>query len=104
MYKKGIEEESGEFLKSTDDIPGNLKDILPAHAQHIYMKAHNNAIRQYQDPKSRRYGGSLEEVAHRVAWSAVKSQYEKDEETGKWVAKSGNKDEEEPDYEEDPYV
>lgn len=29
------------------------------------------------------------EVAHKVAWAAVKQEYEKDEETGKWKRKLG---------------
>ena len=33
-------------------------DSLPEHAQHIYKKAHDNAIEQYQDPKKRRGGKS----------------------------------------------
>jgi cation transport regulator len=95
--------ETKEILKSTDDIPGNLKEILPPHAQHIYMKSHNRAIKQYENPKSRKYGGSLEEVAHRVAWSAVKSKYKKNEKTGFWEPLPGvNQDNYEEEYEEDP--
>ena len=45
-------------------------DSLPEHAQHIYKKAHANAIKQYQDPEKRRGGKrqSAEEVAHKTAW------------------------------------
>lgn len=49
-------------------------DALPSHAQHIYTKAHNSALKQYKTP-SKRHGGkrkSREQVAHKVAWSAVK--------------------------------
>jgi cation transport regulator len=101
-FKMTTKIEKAETLKSTDDIPDNLKEILPAHAQHIYMKSHNRAVQEYKDPKSRKYGGSLEEVAHRVAWSAVKSMYEKDEKSGKWKIKSGKTEKDEPEYEEDP--
>jgi cation transport regulator len=54
-------------------------DSLPEHAQHIYKKAHDNAIEQYQDPKKRRGGKneSVEEVAHKVSWAAVKREYKK---------------------------
>ena len=63
-------------------------DTLPSHAQEIYLKAHKNAIRQYRSPYKRRGGKqqSKEQVAHKVAWSAVKKEYkEKDD---KWVRKN----------------
>ena len=49
-------------------------DTLPTHAQHIYVKAHKNALKQYKSPSKRRGGKrqSREQVAHKVAWSAVK--------------------------------
>jgi cation transport regulator len=54
-------------------------DSLPEHAQHIYKKAHTNAIDQYQNPEKRRGGKrqSAEEVAHKTAWAAVKREYKK---------------------------
>jgi cation transport regulator len=56
-------------------------DSLPVHAQHIYTNAHANAVEQYQDPEKRRGGKkqSAEEVAHKVAWAAVKKAYMKEE-------------------------
>ena len=62
-------------------------DSLPVHAQHIYTKAHASAVEQYQDPEKRRGGKkqSAEEVAHKVAWAAVKKEYTK--EGNKWVRK-----------------
>ena len=61
---------------------------LPEHAQHIYKQAHANALRQYDNPAKRRGGRSQnkERVAHKVAWSAVKRQYEKN--GADWVKKS----------------
>ncbi len=93
-----------DMYKSNEDLPDNLKDLLPPHAQHIYMKSHNRAMWQYADPKNRKYGGTQEEAAHRVAWNAVKSKYEKDENTGKWRPKEGVEEPYEPEYEEDPDV
>lgn len=54
-------------------------DSLPEHAQHIYKKAHSNAVEQYQNPEKRRGGKkqSAEEVAHKAAWAAVKKEYKK---------------------------
>jgi cation transport regulator len=62
-------------------------DLLPEHAQHIYKKAHDNAIEQYQDPDKRRGGKieSAEEVAHKVSWAAVKRDYKK--KGDQWVKK-----------------
>lgn len=62
-------------------------DSLPEHAQHIFTKAHANAVKQYQDPEKRRGGKtqSAEEVAHKATWSAVKQKYKK--EGNKWVTK-----------------
>src|SRR5215204_167935 len=62
-------------------------NTLPTHAQKIYTKAHKNALKQYASP-SRRRGGkrqSKEQVAHKVAWSAVKKEYKK--KGDKWVPK-----------------
>ena len=52
-------------------------DSLPEHAQHIFKKAHTNAVREYQNPAKRRGGKnqSAEEVAHKAAWAAVKQKY-----------------------------
>lgn len=62
-------------------------DTLPSHAQKIYTKAHKNALKQYASPSKRRggKGQSKEQVAHRVAWSAVKKEYKK--KGDKWVPK-----------------
>src|SRR5829696_8323454 len=54
-------------------------DTLPSHAQKIYTKAHKNALKQYSSPSKRRGGKrqSKEQVANKVAWSAVKKEYKK---------------------------
>jgi cation transport regulator len=70
--------------KSLKDLPEPVKEHLPKHAQEIYKEAFNSAWEQYANPEDRRDKASREEVAHRVAWSAVKQEYFKNEE-GKWV-------------------
>ncbi len=61
------------------DLPSSVRSHLPAHAQEIYLAAFNNAWKEYASRADR------EAVAHRVAWAAVKKQYEK---IGKeWVRK-----------------
>lgn len=48
-------------------------DELPKHAQEIYKEAHKSAPERYHDPDKRRNSNqSTEEVAHKVAWDAVK--------------------------------
>jgi cation transport regulator len=62
-------------------------DSLPEHAQHIFIKTHASALKQYQDPDKRRGGKSesAEEVAHKAAWAAVKKKYKKKDD--EWVRK-----------------
>lgn len=74
--------------KTNNELPDSVKNNLPEHAQDIYREAFNNAWEQYDLPKERRGGADREETAHRVAWSAVKKVYEKDERTGKWEEKN----------------
>lgn len=59
------------------DLPDNVQNVLPKHAQDIYKEAFNSAWDEYKDPRDRRGDASREEVAHRVAWNAVKKKYEK---------------------------
>jgi len=70
--------------KTNKDLPESVRDHLPVHAQDIYREAFNNAFHEYKDPKKRRDDASQEEVAHRVAWAAVKQKYRK-EENGDWI-------------------
>ena len=62
-------------------------DSLPEHAQHIFKKAHDNALKEYRDPEKRRGGKSqsAEEVAHKAAWAAVKHKYKK--KGDEWISK-----------------
>ncbi len=68
-----------------EDLPDQVKANLPKHAREIYMEAYNNAWEQYKESKDRKGDASREEVAHKVAWAAVKKVYEKKD--GKWVKK-----------------
>lgn len=70
---------------SNSELPDNVKDNLPKQAQDIYREAYNNAWKEYDEPEDRRGDASREETAHRVAWSAVKSKYEK--KNGEWKKK-----------------
>ncbi|MFQ4146764.1 ChaB family protein [Chlorogloeopsis sp. ULAP02] len=56
--------------QNIDELPDSVKEHLPKQAQEIFLAAFNNS----------------EESAFRVAWSAVKRDYEKGED-GKWHQK-----------------
>lgn len=58
------------------DLPDSVKDNLPHHAQEIFKEAFNSASEEYDK----------EETAFKVAWSAVKKKYEKNDDD-KWVEK-----------------
>ena len=62
---------------SNAELPKSVKDHLPKHAQEIYREAYNSAWDQYEDPEERRGDASREETSHKVAWAAVKQDYEK---------------------------
>jgi cation transport regulator len=82
--KKGKDNGNEEELSEATE---KRIEQLPEHAQHIFKKAHASSVKEYQDPDKRRGGkkDSAEEVAHKVAWAAVKKEYEKEGE--KWVKK-----------------
>lgn len=72
--------------QTRDDLPESVRHVLPEHAQDIFKEAFNNAIKEYQDPKKRRDKSSPEQIAFRVAWSAVEKVYSKNE-NGQWERK-----------------
>ncbi len=67
-------------------LPASVRDHVPKHAQEIYKEAFNSAWVEYKDPDDRRGDASREETAHKVAWAAVKHQYEKGDD-GDWHPK-----------------
>jgi cation transport regulator len=68
------------------DLPESVREHLPDHAQDIYKEAFNSAWDQYQDSEDRRGDAGRGETAHKVAWAAVKDQYQKGED-GDWHRK-----------------
>lgn len=73
--------------RTTEDLPSSVRDHLPPHAQQIFLNAFNSAWDEYANPQNRRGDESREEAAFRVAWAAVKHEYEKNEHTGQWEPK-----------------
>lgn len=69
------------------ELPDSVRDNLPARAQEIYKEAYNSAWETYKDPDKRRGDADREETSHRVAWAAVKKEFEKDEDSGEWKPK-----------------
>ena len=63
--------------QSVSDLPDNVRNVLPDHAQEIFKEAFNSAYDQYKDPSERRDNESRENTARKVAWNAVKQKYEK---------------------------
>ena len=59
------------------DLPERIRHALPPHAQDIYRAAFNSSFASYKNSPRR------EEIAHRVAWAAVKKRYMKRD--GLWV-------------------
>jgi len=65
---------------SNADLPPSIRLHLSEHAQDIFRAAFNNAFDSHRgDPRQ-------EEAAHRIAWAAVKRQYEKSGDH--WVRKA----------------
>lgn len=56
---------------SNAELPPGVRRHLPDSAQNIYREAFNHAWASYSGDVRR------EEIAHRVAWAAVKRKYQK---------------------------
>ncbi len=76
---RGSSSDTGGSSSALSSRTRKAIDKLPSHAQKIYREAHKNAVKQYSNPSKRRGGKqqSKEQIAHKVAWSAVKKQYKK---------------------------
>jgi cation transport regulator len=57
--------------RTNSDLPSRVRGHLPSHAQDIYRAAFNHAFAAHRDDPRQ------EEIAHRVAWVAVKRSYVK---------------------------
>lgn len=71
---------------TNDDLPENVTNVLPKHAQDIFREAFNSVYDEYKKAEDRRGNDSREDVARKVAWAAVKHSYEKGPDE-KWHAK-----------------
>lgn len=75
--KKNVKADEEEIMapySNNSELPPSVKDNLPQHAQSIFRAAFNSAIKN----------GKTEEDAFKIAWSAVKVIYKKNDD-GKWI-------------------
>jgi cation transport regulator len=66
--------------ESVSELPKSVRN-LPSRAKALYMKAYNSCWDDLENTDE----AAREKASHESAWSAVKEQYEKDDETGEWV-------------------
>jgi cation transport regulator len=62
---------------TNQDLPASVRRSLPEHGQDIYREAFNHAWQTYAGHPRQ------DEIAHRVAWAAVKKAYAKA--GGRWI-------------------
>jgi cation transport regulator ChaB len=67
---------------SIQDLPFVCRLNLPEAAQRIYRDAFNRAWRQTEDAKTRY------RFAQQQAWIEVRKRFEREKETGRWIARS----------------
>ena len=67
--------------ESINNLPKIVRN-LPKPAKTLYLKAFNSAWDEYAQSENEVL---REKAAQEAAWSAVKGEYEKDEDTGAWV-------------------
>ena len=67
--------------ENINNLPKIVRN-LPKPAKTLYLKAFNSAWDEYAQSENEVL---REKAAQEAAWSAVKGEYEKDEDTGEWV-------------------
>lgn len=67
---------------SIRDLPFVCQFNLPEAAQKVYRTAFNRAWREAGESKERFF------VAQKAAWAEVRNRFERDQETGVWMAKT----------------
>lgn len=70
--------------KTINELPENVRDVLPHHAQEIFKEAFNSAYNQYDAAQERRGDDTRETVGFKVAWSAVKKAGYEKQSDGNW--------------------
>jgi cation transport regulator len=70
------------MYESIDELPDTIQDVLPPEAQKTYLDTFNESWESYEEEHTSEL--SQEAYANRDAWTAVKREFTKDEETGQW--------------------
>jgi cation transport regulator len=70
------------MYESKVELPETVKKVLPEEAQEVYLEAYNASWDLYDEEQAGQM--SQEAVANRDAWAAVKNDFTKDEDSGKW--------------------
>lgn len=65
--------------RTNTDLPPSVRGHLPSHAQDIFREAFNHAWAAHATDTRQ------EEIAHRIAWAAVKKSYRK--QGDRWIGK-----------------
>ena len=60
-----------------EELPAALKNNLPKDAMEVYVAAYNQAWTRSTHASHQRSGISIEDIAHRKAWGAVRDKYRK---------------------------
>jgi cation transport regulator len=58
-----------------EELPAALKNNLPKDAMEVYVAAYNQACSHSAQARNQRV--SVEDIAHRKAWGAVRDKYRK---------------------------
>ena len=60
-----------------EELPAALKNNLPKDAMEVYVAAYNQACSHSAQARDQRSGVSVEDMAHRKVWGAVRDKYRK---------------------------
>ena len=80
-FKNAINGEKEVFIapyETIDDLPDNVKNVLPVPAQLVWLAIFNSSLEETND----------KDRARKLSWSAVKVKYEKLPNEKKWVKKA----------------
>lgn len=72
--------------RSIIDLLDDIHENFPNQARKIYQESYDKARDEYKKLKNRRDVKNREDSAHKVAWHAVKDEYEKGD-NGIWYEK-----------------
>jgi cation transport regulator len=78
----GVVDRRGKMrYENKSDLPPTIRDVLPEHAQELYLQAYQKAWDEYE--KGHGYL-SRDGSAHQRGWTAVQHEYVQDQGTGEW--------------------